>query len=966
MLAAAPAQAAHGGSLVQIVSPADGADIHASSVPVTIRLRPGARPPTLQVLLNSRDITARFRRHGHTARAVLTAKDGLVRGTNVLTARVTGPAGALSAAQVTFRVRGLLGDDGAAQVPPTYPLETRVVTQSQPGRGDNFEVVVGDVTHQAPPPTALPASCGNGVWVLALHRGGNNRLDQDTSVDEPLCGTTNAAANKLGSYLASLPTTDMVIVNSLNHDVPPKPVPGLGDALAKIGAVAAEFNGLGAGVSYSVWGIPGLPAGQAYQVGDAWASELTVPAGHATAASINSTLVQDNDKNYTLDMRDYVTFSLGGGQDLSSQGNITVGDNTYKPDPAVVSQLLQDQAAGKVAGGFHVLILDRRTLGVITNKTYPTATGAGPDGTQQAAMASDLGQAAGNLGEGALVLVASLGNPMAAGQAQGLQAPTIAQALAPFGGTPDAINSGADQPGNSNWPYALVGALSPPAGYGLPPVDAPEASPVINGGATGELDGALQRGARGMWYGPAGWNAPYVFDINGQKYVTTQNYGLYQAIGQAPTPWPVPTPGPDYAGELAAYQYLSDLACGTCDHDIRAWYYSDATVISQWRDEINAATNPGTYTNPDTGVTTKISQAEFDAVQNQLACPVDDKPPCTRDGELTDVGLVDGLRDNMSTLLTNSQIGGAQALDKAYQDVSAVVKPPSSSKVGSVLYEILEIVQSLADVLLAGQHPVAGQHRGFGLAAHAHAPAGEEPEANGTSEVIGLVAAILGAANDINDNPGGAQLDQLQTTVGNLKQQTADNFTASLTMLDETFGEILSDWGRLSFVAHGLDKDQPDWGVGAKEGQIVTAMDNAMKIGYYQALIPVVYEAKEAKALPSSDPAKWCEIIASNPCWSNPFSKYVPGTAADAYPVNNTASNSSPAFDLTVVGQKPIVQPAAFGGESGNTPFSAGLMTDLTDLGYYRGWFFQRFPLTRHVCPPIATMPDPLTCEPQP
>jgi hypothetical protein len=27
-------------------------------------------------------------------------------------------------------------------------------------------------------------------------------------------------------------------------------------------------------------------------------------------------------------------------------------------------------------------------------------------------------------------------------------------------------------------------------------------------------------------------------------------------------------------------------------------------------------------------------------------------------------------------------------------------------------------------------------------------------------------------------------------------------------------------------------------------------------------------------------------------------------------------------------------------------------MSDLTDSGYYPGWFFQRFPLTRTICPP--------------
>lgn len=945
MLAAVPAQAASGGGLVQIVSPADGADIHASTVPVTIRLRPGARPPTLEVLLNFRDVAARFHRHGHIAHAVLTPKDGLVDGSNVLIARITGPAGARSAAQVIFRAGGLLG--AQASLPPTFQLQTRVVTQGQPGPGDHFEVLVGDTAYQAPPLTASTASCGNGVWVLALHRGHSiHVLGEDSSVDKPLCKPDDARA--LGAYLASLPNNDMVIVNSLSHDAPSKPVSGLGEALANIGAVSAEFDQLGQGGSYSVWGIPGLPAGQAYQAGDTWASEQQVPAGHATAASINSTLVQDNNQNYTLDMRDYVTFSVGGGSDLNSQGNITVGGQTYRPDGQVVSHLATLQASGQVVGAFHVLILDRRTLGVLSNQTYATAEGA--DAPGQEAMAGDLAQAAQNLRESALVLVASLGNPLANGQAQELTEPTIAQALAPFGGTPDVINSGASHADASNWPYALVGALSPPADYGLHRIDAPEASPTIHDGATGELDGVLQRGIRGMWYSPAGWNAPYIFDINGQTQVTTQNYGLYQAIGQAPTPWPVPVPDgqPDHAGELAAYQYLSDQACSGCHQDLRSYYVSDEKVIQTWRDIINSATNPGTYRNPDTGVTTTISQAEFDAVQGELGCEVDNTPRCGRFGELTDVLLVDGLRDDMHALLTDSNALAQSTLNETYKNVAATISLPSISKVGSALYDILELVQALVDIAFLG--------------APQHAPGEEEPEENGISEAIGLVAAIMGAANDLTDDPSGALKDQLQTTTDNLGQQAANDFAAGLTGLNETFGEIVSDWGRLSAVANGISMDPGNWDVSANEGQIVTAMTNAMKIGYYKALIPVVYQADEGQALPSSDAAKWCAPPSSGFTSGCPFTHYVPSTSVYSYPVNNPANSYAPAFDVTVVGQKPIITVNNLNKEVGGTPFSADLMNDIKDAGYYPGWFFQRFPLTRFVCSPSQAAPDPDDC----
>lgn len=929
MLAAAPAAAAQGASLVKIVTPADGANINADKVPVTIQLLPGARPPTLQVLLDFKDVTARFHRTGHTAQAVLTPKDGLLTGNNVLTAKVTGPAGATSTDQVIFQAQGLLQTLAAAT--PTFRLQTRVITDygtwDSGGPGPTYEVLVGDVPHTEP---AIPASfnCGfggeqRGVWVLTLSR---KSLHQTSSVDKPLCTDKEAAALK--TYLGGLPNTDMVIVNSLTNGGSGIPVKGLGDALAKIGAVAAEFNGIGetgdGTITWSVEGIPGLPAGQAYQTGSNLFAEATVDLGEPTPASINATLVQDNYANYTLAMRDYVTFDIPG-----TDGSITVGGHTY-PSPA-----LPDPA--NFAGGYHVLVLDRRTLSVISDKLYETAkfnSGAGPD---QAAMANDLTTLASSSGESVLVLVASVINPMDFGQQTGIAAPTIAQALAPFGGTPDVI----DTPNKP--PYALVGAISPPAAYGLRRIDAPEASPTINAGATGELDGVLQRGTRGMWYSPAGWNAPAIIDINGQQQVTAQNYGLYQVIGQAPTPWPVPVPPgqPDHAGELAAYQYLSDQACSGCKHDLRSYYASEEATISTWQTVIESAQNPGSYTNPDTRVTTPISQDQFTTVKGNKTC----NPTCGLLGELQDVFTVDGLRDSMHMLLSDSNQMAQPTLTDAYNDVAATIKPPSSSQVGTAVYDILELLQAVVDIASLG--------------AQGHGPAAEEPEENGISEGIGLVAALVEASNDLTDDSNGALQDQLQTTVGNLGQQAKDNFAASLTGLDETFAEIFSDWGRLSAVADGLRNHPGQWDISGEEGQIVTAMTNAMKIGYYRALIPLVYSAEEGANVPSPDPKKWC--APDTACFldgseTHNHEPYVLGSSAYSYPVNDPTNGFAVRYHMVIVGKTPIF----LKGEGANDPFPPALMSDLTSNGYYPGWLFLRFPFARTICP--AGYLDPFQC----
>ena len=55
---------------------------------------------------------------------------------------------------------------------------------------------------------------------------------------------------------------------------------------------------------------------------------------------------------------------------------------------------------------------------------------------------------------------------------------------------------------------------------------------------------------------------------------------------------------------------------------------------------------------------------------------------------------------------------------------------------------------------------------------------------------------------------------------------------------------------------------------------------------------------------------------------------------------------------MVVVGVKPTAYALSDGDLFGNTPFPAALLKDITSLGYYPGWVFQRFPLTRAICAP--------------
>jgi hypothetical protein len=204
----------------------------------------------------------------------------------------------------------------------------------------------------------------------------------------------------------------------------------------------------------------------------------------------------------------------------------------------------------------------------------------------------------------------------------------------------------------------------------------------------------------------------------------------------------------------------------------------------------------------------------------------------------------------------------------------------------------------------------------------------------------------------------------LNSRATEVAKAAAADFAASLTGLDKTFSEIVSDWGRLSAVADGVQNHPGDWNISNNEGQIVTAMTNAMKVGFYQKLIPIVYSAVEAVNLPSSDPADFCQVPGDSsncpfaPDHVNNRQPYAPGIAAYVYPVNDPTNGYKARFHMTVVGKNPIVYLDHTGALLGNDPFPSALMNDLTSAGYYPGWFFQRFPLTRYVCKPGEFNPN--------
>ena len=110
----------------------------------------------------------------------------------------------------------------------------------------------------------------------------------------------------------------------------------------------------------------------------------------------------------------------------------------------------------------------------------------------------------------------------------------------------------------------------------------------------------------------------------------------------------------------------------------------------------------------------------------------------------------------MNTLLTDKQLLVTPTLDNVYNDVKAVLPPPPPDT------GLLSMVYDMLQVLLAVL------------------PFGEATE--GIIKVVGVVASLVGAGNDITNAVGGEPEDQLQTKVDQLSQQAGADFAASLVL----------------------------------------------------------------------------------------------------------------------------------------------------------------------------------------
>lgn len=383
-----------------------------------------------------------------------------------------------------------------------------------------------------------------------------NRENLELRLNQPFDGSASAFLN-LSHVLQSLPSTDLVIITHPGHtgELPANSLSSLNDALAKIGGslpakwtlsrgdcwsggtnnctwwqkdsrgrwqreTASWHRGNFDGGSFSVIGVPGLAAGQAWR-------ETAVQAGGQDGRIGGyltvGTAVGGGIRYYTV---------INGGADQYVPVNTCAPSGS--PGGCVVRIGDKNYPSTAGASGLQVVEVDRTTLTPIINDTVNTATGLlsalTSGGGQQR-----VGHVVGSMNDQRLVIIRSVGNGHVSGLSSA-QAPLL-QYIDELGGTPDLL------PGTvAGDKYALVGAATNLPWRNPTALESSSQIPVVPGSSqrqTGQISGVLERDRDGLY-------AP----LSGDP-ISSTNVSLLQILYQPAVPWP-------YAEDTKELRYIAD------------------------------------------------------------------------------------------------------------------------------------------------------------------------------------------------------------------------------------------------------------------------------------------------------------------------------------------------------------------------------------------------------------------------
>jgi hypothetical protein len=495
-------------------------------------------------------------------------------------------------------------------------------------------------------------------------------------------------------------------------------------------------------------------------------------------------LAQDVNFNYTFMQTDYVHY------DLTPDGTIKVGSKTYTVPNAAYKNC---PAGAALSDSFHLLVVDRESPDtVLADNVY--CTGQHPE--ILGFMATDL---SGVNSEGALVFIDTNGHPIPPDWNFGTDGDgrvyPLAHQIARFGGYFETMVY--LTPNDS---YSLVGAVAPPSYVTAPRDRARESSSVypadVNGKEpTGELHGVLSRG-RGAWYSP----------LNADT-VGSQNLGLYDILAETPIPFPHPVG----VNEVSAYQYINQNICDPTDQGLACGGYN---VRNQYDNQTFA---PGNAYSTLLNLTDKrdpnnVVDCDIPANANLPFCIVR-RQVLT---ELNEVTFIHNFQGNMTDLwLANGVVVIGESLS-AFDDVKATL--PQASPTAQTSPLVAPLVNFFLS--LAGNIPFIGPAAG-----------------------LASVGFNLGIALT-TDTKGNKQVD-LTSTIGQLHQQTIDQFKAQGSTLGTMFQFLYQDWGKIDALGSALitvqDSTSPWYWKSDTTAQMVNEYQPAVKEAAYQSIMPAAY-----------------------------------------------------------------------------------------------------------------------------
>ncbi|WP_447963537.1 hypothetical protein [Nitrospira sp. Ecomares 2.1] len=831
---------------IMIMSPTN-ASAH-TTAPITIQVRVAHHAAkAMQVLLDGVDITSRFMAPGRNGVRRAEVDRPLVNwGKNQILVR----SGSHEVNSHFFLVDHPDSSPAAANLPLLIPIKTRVVTgsgdkaadynialykdlddptaatlipASVPSDGSNagFQVVFMrrwdlsvisnvSVVNQRPPSDGrwhdsplyqsivyTPEDCLSAGCILLIQSLGTigfTPCSKAYSKDFPKdCESFKNMLNGLGlsSRLAyANGDSKQIAFSSISNKVPfpptsgpPKPPPG-----TFFESLTCSGSNYGSGPACDSLGSPN--------------TSFTAPKGAEPSqlGDIAGVLIRDNHHNFTFARNDrlvsFSTATIPDGPD-GVMNTITVDGVPHASGSLNGSQ-----------GGFHLLILNSKDLTVVRHQTFPSKLDASEVNRLYDAIT-------GYKSYGYLFFIAGFGYTnynCQSSTSTGLCGArvnwyTASQLMGDLGGTQQvfylANNPNADPYLYDD--YTLVGSFVDGVGgestdTGLDQVGAEMSSiiareteafpPPTGAGHGADMEGFLRVNHQG-YYSPASFG----HRLNLSK---TTIADILSASLLNPTPWPFP--GPDPAGSKAAYDWISQQLCCA---DIRSAYVNLNISPAIWLAELRHLTY-------DSSRIPNSSPADFDAMVQQLTTEFQ-YVTLARLFQSNVIGLYQDQQANVSLLL---QDDGDKILHNL--QVGLTTQAHAASWTG-ILGDVFGVGSSLLNAIPGGGIVAAG-----------------------TEVALTVGTAIANQAASHTNSAAGTPLqaqENQEIAAGDLANQLANQFSATLVSLGSEFDRVMTDWGRLKTLAAPLLADQVPWDNNAT-GLLLQSYDRAVQREMYAQLLP--------------------------------------------------------------------------------------------------------------------------------